>query len=143
LSSAVQVRVMSWSLAAVEARRIRVQVFVAEQGVPIELELDEWDARCDHALAHDSAGAAVGTGRLLPDGRIGRMAVLAEARGRGMGAALLEALIAQAIARGMAEVVLHAQTHAAGFYSRFGFHQYGNEFMEAGIPHIAMKRKVS
>jgi predicted GNAT family N-acyltransferase len=142
LSSAVQVRVMSWSEAAVEARRIRVQVFVAEQGVPIELELDEWDARCDHALAHNAAGATVGTGRLLPDGRIGRMAVLAEARKRGVGAALLEALIAQAIARGMDEVVLHAQTHAAGFYSRFGFREYGDEFMEAGIPHIAMKRRL-
>lgn len=143
MSSAVQVRVMSWSDAAVEARRIRVQVFVAEQGVPIELELDEWDARCDHALAHDGAGAAVGTGRLLPDGRIGRMAVLAEARGRGVGSALLEALIAHAMARGMDEAVLHAQTHAAGFYSRFGFRAYGDEFMEAGIPHIAMKRRLA
>src|SRR5216117_3712789 len=74
---------------------------------------------------------AIGTARLLPDGRIGRMAVLVEWRGQGVGAALLEALLALAHERSMPCVMLHAQTHAAGFYRRFGFNERGGEFLEA------------
>jgi len=118
-------------------------VFVYEQGVPSELEWDEWDERCEHAVACDPEGRAIGTARLVPDGRIGRMAVLAEWRRRGVGAALLEALIALARERSMPRVTLHAQTHAAGFYRRFGFSERGGEFSEAGIAHVGMTLELS
>lgn len=136
------VRVLSWAEAQGAAGAIRESVFVAEQGVPAEIELDEWDAHCEHALACDGGGRAVGTGRLLPDGHIGRMAVLREWRGSGVGGAILAALIDRARARGMTRVVLNAQTHAERFYSRFGFAVSGAEFMEAGIPHVEMHREL-
>lgn len=129
----------AWDEARPDARRIREQVFVREQGVPLELEWDEMDAHCDHALAYTDDGAAVGTGRLLPDGHIGRMAVLKEWRGKGVGALLLLALVEQARTRGHAAARLNAQIHAAGFYRRYGFEDEGPEFMEAGIPHVAMQ----
>jgi predicted GNAT family N-acyltransferase len=134
----ISVRITSWADAAREARAIREIVFVVEQGVPLEIELDEWDERCDHALAFDGEGRAVGTGRLLPDGHIGRMAVLCDARGTGVGSAILGALLDRALARGMKRVILNAQTHAAPFYVRHGFAPYGAEFIEAGIPHLTM-----
>jgi len=132
------IRILSWPDALPLARPIRYEVFVVEQGVPVDIEWDEWDERGDHAVAFDREGAAVGTARLLPDGRVGRMAVLREWRRHGIGAALLEAMLAQAIYRGMTQVTLHAQTHAAGFYRRFGFSEQGAEFSEAGIPHVPM-----
>lgn len=138
----VLVRILPWSDARAEAQRIRETVFVSEQGVPAEIELDDWDERCEHAIAYDAGGRAVGTGRLLPDGHIGRMAVLREARGEGVGGRLLEALIERARERSMRRVALNAQTHAAPFYARFGFVVAGETFMEAGIPHVAMERNL-
>jgi predicted GNAT family N-acyltransferase len=117
---------------------VREKVFIEEQRVPRELEWDEWDERSKHAVACDWRGRAIGTARLLPDGRIGRMAVLPEWRRRGVGAALLEALLALARERRMPRVTLHAQTHAAGFYRRFGFSERGGEFLEARIAHVEM-----
>ena len=143
MSTAYSVQIMSWEDAREEACRIRFAVFVVEQRVPPEIELDEWDVASDHALAVDATGRAIATGRLLPDGHIGRMAVVAPWRGRGVGAALLEALIARARARGLARLVLNAQTQARGFYARFGFAPVGEEFMEAGIPHLVMERRFS
>jgi predicted GNAT family N-acyltransferase len=137
-----RIRIMPWSEARPEAQPIREAVFVAEQGVPPEIELDDWDERSEHAIAYDRAGRPVGTGRLLPDGHIGRMAVRSESRGSGIGARLLEALIERARARGMRRVALNAQTHAAPFYARFGFAVAGQAFMEAGIPHVAMEREL-
>jgi len=132
------VRIMAWSEALPLARPVRERVFIEEQRVPRELEWDEWDERGEHALACDSTGRPIGTARLLPDGRVGRMAVLKEWRRKGVGAALLVAMLERARARSMACVVLHAQTHAAGFYRRFGFSERGGEFVEAGIPHVEM-----
>ena len=132
------VRLMPWSEAQPLARPVRNSVFVEEQGVPRELEWDEWDARSEHAVAFDARGGAIGTARLLPDGHIGRMAVLAQWRGRGVGSALLDALLGLAKAKAMPSVRLNAQTHAAGFYRRFGFAAAGAEFVEAGIPHVEM-----
>ena len=134
------IRLCNWDQARPEARRIRELVFVREQGVPLELELDEHDAHCDHALAYAADGAAVGTGRLLPDGHIGRMAVLKEWRGQDVGALLLQTLVTHARARGHVRVRLNAQTYAAGFYRRYGFAISGPEFMDAGIPHVPMHR---
>lgn len=133
------VRILSWDAARTAASRIRLVVFVEEQNVPPELEMDEMDAHCDHALAYDAAGNAVATGRLLPDGHIGRMAVLREQRGSGAGRAVLLALLERARSRGMPEAILSAQTHALGFYERAGFTAVGPEFMEAGIPHREMR----
>jgi len=138
--SDISVRIVAWSDARAAAGAIREAVFVAEQGVPAEIELDEWDERSEHALACEDGGRAVGTGRLLPDGHIGRMAVLRERRGRGVGAAVLAALIDRARERGMRRVVLNAQSRAVPFYSRFGFAVSGVEFIEAGIPHVEMAR---
>ncbi|OFZ91469.1 MAG: hypothetical protein A2V78_12960 [Betaproteobacteria bacterium RBG_16_64_18] len=132
------IQLMTWSDALPLARAVREQVFIVEQGVPRELEWDDWDERSDHAIALDAGSKAIGTARLLPGGRIGRMAVLAHWRRRGVGAALLNALLRLAREKGMPEVLLHAQTHAAGFYRRFGFSPRGDEFIEAGISHQEM-----
>lgn len=131
-----------WRQLAGVAAPIRHAVFVDEQKVAAELELDEWDAQSLHALARDAQGLAVGTGRLLPDGHIGRMAVLPQARGTGVGTALLRALMDAARERGHAEVVLNAQTHAIPFYRRLGFVEEGEVFDDAGIPHVAMRRRL-
>ena len=133
------VQVMDWPAAKARAQPIRIAVFVEEQGVPLELEWDDFDPVSEHAIAVDGAGRPVATGRLLPDGHIGRMAVLRNARGAGVGASVLRALIARARARGMSVLRLNAQTHAAPFYARFGFRPCSDEFQEAGIPHVEMR----
>nr|WP_275540531.1 GNAT family N-acetyltransferase [Sulfurisoma sediminicola] len=132
-----------WHELAAAARPVREEVFVREQNVPLDMEWDEFDATSRHVVAFDPAGAAIGTGRLLPDGHLGRMAVLPAWRGRGVGRALLERLLEIAAAAGQRELVLHAQTQAAGFYGRFGFVVAGPEFMEAGIPHVKMSRRLA
>ncbi|MCK6374852.1 MAG: GNAT family N-acetyltransferase [Zoogloea sp.] len=137
MSTALTVRLGSWNELSAQASPIRFTVFVDEQKVPVELELDEFDPLSCHALAL-AGDEAIGTGRLLPDGHIGRMAVLAGWRGRGVGALLLQALIDEAQRRGMTRVVLNAQTHALGFYARFGFVPEGEEYEEAGLPHRTM-----
>lgn len=133
------IRFGDWTALSADAKTIRFEVFVEEQKVPAELEMDDMDAVCLHAVAYDAAGTPVGTGRLLPDGHIGRMAVRAGGRGTGIGGALLQALMAQARARGDQQVVLSSQTHAAPFYQRHGFVIEGDEFYEAGISHINMR----
>jgi len=135
----VQVRLGSWDELRVEARRIRFEVFVDEQRVPREMELDAADPDCVHALAFAPDGSVVGTGRLLPDGHIGRMAVTREARGQGVGTALLLALMQAARERGHQEVELFSQTHAQRFYERFGFEVVGPPFDDAGIAHVTMR----
>ena len=121
-----------------DAVAVRTQVFVQEQAVPSELEMDEMDGVSVHAVAYGAEGRALGTGRLLPDGHLGRMAVYARVRGTGVGSALLQALIERARQLDYPRVVLHAQSHALGFYERHGFVAQGPEFMEAGIPHREM-----
>lgn len=133
----------SWQELAEPARQVRDAVFVAEQKVPREMEWDEHDAVSRHVIARDGDGGAIGTGRLLAhgeSGHIGRMAVLADRRGKGVGRALLERLLEEAGGQNMRHLALHAQTQAAGFYRRFGFVEEGPEFMEAGIPHRIMVR---
>jgi predicted GNAT family N-acyltransferase len=131
----------SWEKQNTQARPLRLDVFVREQQVPLELEWDEFDAVSVHALAFDCAGIPVGTGRLLPDGHIGRMAVLQSHRGEGAGSAILCALMQYAKARGDREVVLNAQMQARAFYERHGFVGEGEEFLDAGIPHIRMRHQ--
>jgi predicted GNAT family N-acyltransferase len=122
---------------------VRRAVFIDEQGVPEAMEWDADDAGALHLLALDGAGQAIGCARLLPDGHVGRMAVLPAWRGRGVGRALLDATIDAAQARGHTLLKLSAQTHAAGFYARAGFVAMGEEYEEAGIAHVAMQKSVA
>jgi len=132
---------------------VRKEVFVAEQGVPEDIEYDAYDAVAVHVLAVRDDGTPLGTGRLLHGeaaaaktggdpsvGSLGRLAVARPARGLGVGAALVRAVEDAARARGLTAVDLHAQTHALGFYERLGYTAYGPEFLDAGIPHRAMRR---
>ncbi|QSX77402.1 GNAT family N-acetyltransferase [Agrilutibacter solisilvae] len=123
-----------------QLRLVRETVFVQEQGVPVSLEWDDLDPRCHHVLALDADGAPIGTGRLTPEHKIGRMAVLSDWRGHGVGEALLHALIDQARSQGWHEISLHAQASAIGFYARHGFLPQGPRFEEAGIEHQTMRR---
>ena len=132
----------SWEQHRQAAAALRQQVFVVEQGVPAELELDEMDAQSLHAVAYQD-GVPVATGRLLPDGHIGRMAVRQDARRAGTGSLVLCALMDEARRRGDRDVVLHAQLSARDFYARHGFEPEGEVFMDAGIEHIAMRRRFS
>ena len=138
----IRIELMSWDKAREEARQIRLAVFVEEQRVPVEIEWDDQDEKSIHALAYDGAGEAIATGRLLPDGHVGRMAVLKEWRGKGVGGAILERLIAVAKERGDKEIELFAQTHAREFYRRYGFIESGPAFEEAGIPHQVMRKRL-
>ncbi|MFE9247543.1 GNAT family N-acetyltransferase [Streptomyces sp. NPDC007088] len=137
---------------------VRKEVFVAEQGVPEDLEYDAFDApgaSTVHVLAVTEDGTPLGTGRLLHGpgtadrtggepsvGSLGRLAVHRAARGSRVGAALVGALEEAAAACGLTAVDLHAQTHALGFYERLGYRAYGPEFLDAGIDHRAMRKPV-
>lgn len=136
-------RAADWSREAERLRAVRRAVFVIEQNIPEELEWDDNDAASLHVLAEDRDGVPIACGRLLPDGHIGRMAVLSGWRGQGVGAAVLSLLIEMARARGDAAVRLHAQTHAMPFYAKFGFAPEGDEYLEAGIPHRSMVRRLA
>jgi predicted GNAT family N-acyltransferase len=121
---------------------LRHQVFVVGQGVPEDLERDEMDALSDHVVAVID-DQVVGTGRLLPSGTIGRMAVADAVRGRGVGAQVLQRLEEQARGRGMTAVELHAQVHASGFYARAGYRAFTEVYLEAGIEHVSMRKDLS
>lgn len=131
-----------WAAAGDALRAIRRRVFVEEQNVPEELEWDDEDASSRHVIAVAGGGVPVGTGRLLRDGHIGRMAVLKNWRGMGVGSALMHCLLRLAGEAGHRVVRLHAQIHAVGFYEKHGFVAEGEEFMEAGIPHVVMTRSM-
>jgi len=134
-----RVEQISWTDAQDELRAVRFEVFVREQGVPEALEWDGLDRECQHVLARDGNGVAIATGRLLPDGHIGRMAVLRDWRRCGVGTAVLAELIRIARSHGHPVVVLHAQSYVTQFYARMGFVVTSAEFMEAGIPHVEMQ----
>jgi len=137
------VRAADWARDGGRIAALRTAVFVHEQRVPPDEEYDGRDAESDHVIAELEDGTVIGTGRLLPEGRIGRMAVDRAWRGAGVGRALLDALIARAAERGFARVELNAQTAAMEFYRRAGFEAFGPEFMEAGIPHRRMERDLA
>lgn len=135
-----RVEIVDFQKALGELRAVRDEVFVSEQGVPADLEHDALDPISTHAIARLMDGSPIGTGRLTTERHIGRMAVLAPWRGRGVGDALLLALVEQARLRGWRDVHLNAQVSAMGFYERHGFQPEGERFMEAGIEHQAMQR---
>lgn len=154
IKSVVTVTQGSWAALAVHALPVRLAVFVQEQAVPLEMEVDEWDPVARHVVLFDAAGDARATGRLYRAtlaskpvwahsesiGHIGRVAVLAAYRGQGHGALVMHALIEAANEQGLACLTLHAQCVATGFYEKFGFRGVGEAFEEAGIPHIEMSR---
>lgn len=133
---------LPWSAARSLALPLRLAVFVVEQGVPLAMEEDESDPTARHAVARNAAGEVVATGRLLADGHVGRMAVHRACRRQGLGSLVLSALVEEARRLGIPSLALNAQTHAEGFYRRLGFQAQGPIFMEAGLPHIAMVRRL-
>jgi predicted GNAT family N-acyltransferase len=136
--TAYRIRRADWGRDRGALRRIRLDVFVHEQGVPESLEWDDQDAAAVHLVALDGAGRPIGTARLLPTGQIGRMAVLPERRGQGVGSALLREILQIAADDGYPDIFLNAQTSALPFYLRAGFQPVGHAFDEAGIPHRRM-----
>jgi len=132
-----------WTHDAPRLSAVRRVVFIDEQGVPEALEWDEHDVPALHLLATADDGTPIGCARLLPDGHLGRMAVLPAWRRRGVGRALLAAALDAARTHGNTTLRLSAQTHAAGFYARAGFVAVGKDYEEAGIPHVAMQKALS
>ena len=122
-----------------EIRKIRNSVFSSEQQIPEDVDFDGRDPDAIHVLVK-MEGRFVGTGRMLKDGHIGRLAVLQDHRGKGAGAKAVKALIEEAVRKGFKRVFLGAQLHASGFYNKLGFKEYGSVFVEVGIEHIHMEK---
>jgi predicted GNAT family N-acyltransferase len=129
---------VSWNLHRETLRSIRGKVFIEEQNVPQEIERDGADDTATHFLLTQD-DVALACGRVLPDGKVGRMAVLKEHRNKGLGRLLLDYIVAHARQHGVNRLYLHAQEHAANFYLDAGFFHFGEPFEEAGIPHVAME----
>ena len=140
-SPGYRIALVDWQDAAEALSAVRSRVFIDEQGVPPDLEWDGRDATAMHVMATSTTGEVIGTGRLLPDGQIGRMAVIESRRGDGIGTAIMQCLVAHAPRR--EQLFLNAQTSAESFYRRQGFESEGEVFMEAGIPHIRMHYRPS
>lgn len=138
MTPAFLVRPARWQADEAAIARVRRAVFIEEQGVPEALEWESWDGDCAWFVAEDGGNTIVGIGRLTPEGRVGRMAVLPQWRGRGVGSALLAASLSEARGRGQRRVELSAQSRAVPFYERHGFSAIGDEYLDAGIPHRTM-----
>ncbi|WP_305420090.1 GNAT family N-acetyltransferase [Photobacterium leiognathi] len=123
-------------------RTVREQVFIQEQQIDPEIEFDNLDSAAVHVMVMDGE-QPLGTGRILADGHIGRIAIMKAARGQGLGAKVVQALVEYAQQQGYPRVDLGAQTHAVDFYRKLGFMPYGDEFMEANIPHQAMEQMLA
>lgn len=139
----VHLSIDQWDVQQAAAKIIRESVFIKEQGVPVDMEWDDMDVSSIHVLAYvanDSGEQiAIGTARLLPDGYIGRMAVLKDYRGQGVGSKMLGTLMQYAKFRGDMLVKISAQLSAVDFYKRHGFTAFGDVYLEAGIAHIFMQ----
>ena len=134
-----EIRIVDWVRYSEALSSIRHTVFVEEQGVPVELELDGEDTSAWHAAAFSDDGRLIGTGRMLGSGKIGRMAVSQSMRRQGIGRALLDALVAETKRLKLEEVSLGAQLPAVAFYERAVFEAYGDIFLDAGIDHKMMR----
>ena len=134
------IRIANWETDGPALLSVRRAVFIVEQSVPEELEVDGEDPAYHHVVA-ETGGRAVGTARMMDDGHIGRVAVLREFRRNGLGTGLLRALLDLGAARGIARYYLHAQVSALRFYGNLGFDPEGPVFDEAGIPHRRMVRR--
>mgnify|MGYP001163680448 FL=1 len=134
------IRNAEWETESVLLYEVRSAVFVEEQGVDVSIERDGKDDQCYHSLAHDNSGKVLGTGRLSPEGKIGRLAVLKDWRGLGIGSEIMKNLIKQSESLGMSQTYLHSQVSVTEFYESLGYRQKGSIFEEAGIPHVVMLR---
>jgi len=132
-------KITSWDKDKDALSLVRRKVFIEEQNVPEELEWDEYDKDCIHILVTDENNTPIATGRMKPDGHIGRMAVLKAYRRSGIGTQILQSLTDKARKLNLGSVYLHAQTVALSFYEKQGFDVISDEFMDAGIPHKSMK----
>lgn len=137
-----QIRQVDWDTDRHELLAVRYKVFVEGQNVPVEIEVDDKDTECIHFLAHDDQGQTIGTARVDRTGHIGRVAVLKEWRHKGVGSALMVASVARLKQDGRTAARLNSQTSAAPFYEKLGFIPHGDEFLEAGIPHVAMSKRI-
>jgi predicted GNAT family N-acyltransferase len=137
----VTVEAGDWTRLGTDAARVREAVFIRELGIDAPLVSDEADWDAVHVVAY-RLGDAIGAARLLPDGAIGRLAVLPQARGAGVGSRVLDAVIAHAARRGDRCVRLYAQREAVPFYVRHRFSAVGEPFYEAGVEHIEMARSL-
>ena len=142
MSNAFTVSMVCWHDGEPLLKSIREAVFIREQGVPAELEWDGLDDSCRHALAISHQDDAIGCGRMLANGHIGRIAVLPPWRKQKVGTAIMEALLDYARAHDYKQVDVDAQTYAVMFYQGFGFVENGKMFIDAGLPHIKMKLKL-
>jgi predicted GNAT family N-acyltransferase len=138
----VEIRQARWATHRAEIEAVRRSVFIVEQGVPEDEEWDDADQGCWHALAVTPKRDAVGTARLEPTGKIGRVAVLPQYRGTGIGGAMIGHLVDLARTLGLTQVYLNSQSSAIGFYARMGFRAEGPEFVEVGIPHRRMVLRI-
>lgn len=134
------VKEVRWEDAASELSQVREKVFIAEQRIPRRVELDGRDSECLHVLAGLDDGTIIGTGRMLPHGHIGHIAVLLSFRGLGVGKSLLAKLVEIARAQGQSLVYLDCELAAVPFYESQHFKPVGPVFMEAGIPHQRVVR---
>lgn len=139
IEDSFRVEPADWLVDQADLRHVRTEVFIIGQNIPDSEEWDELDARSDHVIARDQQGRPIGTGRLTPDDKLGRIAVLESWRGHQVGAAIMRVLIETARAQHRSVLELHAQSYAEAFYERFGFRSYGEEFHECGIPHRHMR----
>ena len=130
---------VTWSEACNQLAYIRRKVFIEEQHVPEELEWDNQDKHAVHLLALDEENQPIGCVRMQQNGSIGRMAVVKKWRRRGVGKHLLTQVIFIAKQKGLTRLKLSSQYHAIDFYIRFGFKVYGEQFIDAGIPHQCME----
>lgn len=132
-----------WHVDQADLKFVRTEVFILGQNIPEAEEWDELDARSIHVIARDNENRPIGTGRLTPDDKIGRMAVLDSWRGQHVGAAIMRALIERARAQNRGALEMHAQSYAIPFYQRYGFEPYGDEFIECDIPHRMMRLELA
>jgi predicted GNAT family N-acyltransferase len=142
MSNPFSVSLVSWHDGEPLLKSIREQVFIREQGIPAELEWDEQDQHCRHALVLSAQGAAIGCGRLFENGHIGRIAVLPKWRKQKVGTAIVEALLDYARSHDYPQVDVDAQAYAVPFYHGFEFIEEGTVFQDAGLPHIKMHLKL-
>jgi predicted GNAT family N-acyltransferase len=142
MGNSFTVSLVSWHDGEPLLKSIREEVFVREQAIPAELEWDGLDEGARHALALSHKGDAIGCGRMLANGHIGRISVLPKWRKQKVGTAIMEALLDYARAHDYPQVDVDAQTYALPFYRGFGFVEQGKEFMDAGLPHIRMLLKL-
>jgi predicted GNAT family N-acyltransferase len=143
IEDSFRVEPADWTVDQADLKFVRTEVFILGQNIPEDEEWDELDPRSIHVIARDNDGKPIGTGRLTPDDKIGRMAVLASWRGRHVGEAIMRSLIERARTQHRAALEMHAQSYAIPFYQRFGFEPYGEEFVECEIPHRMMRLELA